>query len=123
MAGLADALVARWFAASFAQREPAAYRGYRNMLARMPVEGYLATCATLRDADLREVVQTIQAPALVLCGDEDVATPPSVGRALAEALPHARFALIEQAGHLPCIEQPAALAAQLDQFLREVHDG
>lgn len=89
------------------------------MMARMPAEGYIGTCAALRDGDLRDVVSTIQAPGLVLCGTEDVATLPEFVRGLAEALPNARFETIAGAGHLPCVEQPQETATNIDRFLRE----
>ena len=114
---LAGAILTRWFSSSFAQIEPAAYRGYYNMLTRTPLEGYAATCEARRDADLRDAVQTIQMPTLVLCGDQDLATPPSLGRELAAALPNAYFDLIKDAGHLPSLEQPAALAGKIEHFL------
>jgi 3-oxoadipate enol-lactonase len=117
MAYLGDAILARWFSSTFAEQHPADYRGYYNMLTRMPVEGYTATCEALRDADFREVVGQIQAKTLVLCGSEDLSTPPDLNRALAASLPDARFELIEQAAHLPCIEQPEAMATKIGQFL------
>ena len=91
------------------------------MLTRTPAEGYAATCEALRDADLHDVLKSIHMPTLVLCGDEDSATPPSLGQALAAALPNARFQLIYQAGHLPCIEQPRAVAGAMKQFFKELH--
>jgi 3-oxoadipate enol-lactonase len=119
MEGMADIIARRWFAPSFSQREAATFGGYRNMMARMPAEGYTGTCAALRDADLRDVVSTIEAPSLVLCGAEDVATLPEFVRGLAEALPNARFETIAGAGHLPCVEQPDEMAMKMDRFLRE----
>jgi len=50
---MADAILGRWFMPEFAARERAVVRGFRNRLTRTPVEGYLATCAALRDANLR----------------------------------------------------------------------
>ena len=113
----ADAILSRWFAPGFAQARPADYRGFRNLLARMPVDGYVATCAALRDTDLRGSVDRIQAPTLVLCGSEDPATPPQQVRAFAESIPGASFALIEGAGHMPSVEQPAAMAQKISSFL------
>ena len=120
LAPLAPMILARWFSSTFAATAPAAYCGYANMLTRTPVEGYAATCEALRDADLREVVPNINIPALVLCGEEDLATPPSLGRELAAALPNAHFALIPQAGHLPSLEQAKALATAIQHFLMEI---
>ena len=41
---------------------------------------------------------------------------PDYGRAYAQSLPNARFALIPEAGHLPQIEQPARLLTLLLEF-------
>lgn len=123
MAVLGDAILARWFAPQFADQAPAAYAGYYNMLTRTPVEGYTGTCEAIRDADLREVVNTIRVKTLVMCGAEDMATPPDAGRDLAAALPNARFTAIEGAAHLPCIEQPDAMVTVMKQFLEEAGYG
>ncbi len=114
---MAEAILARWFAPGFASRRPAAYRGYANMLGRMPVHGYTATCAALREADLRQSLDAVQRKSLVICGEEDRAVSPEVCRQLAETLGPAAFKLIPGSGHLPCIEQPAALAEAIDLFL------
>jgi 3-oxoadipate enol-lactonase len=122
IAAIAPQVLGRWFSRSFSTVDPATYRGYSNLLTRTPAEGYAATCEALRDADLRDVVKSIHMPALVLCGDEDSATPPSLGQELAAALPNGRFQLIYQAGHLPCIEQPRAVAGAIKHFFKELYD-
>lgn len=119
LAPMAESILARWFAPSFSERRPADHHGYRNMLARSSREGYIATCEALRDADLRESLSAIEAKALVLCGAEDVSTPPAVVRELAERLPDAQFDVIPEAAHLPCIEQPWATAVRINRFLQE----
>jgi 3-oxoadipate enol-lactonase len=116
----ADAVVGRWFAP--ARRDPLAVRGYRNLLLRTPTAGYLGACAALRDADLRDRTATIAAPALVLCGSEDAATPPALVRDLADALPNARYVEITGAGHLPCLDRPDEVAVHVAAFLRDLAD-
>lgn len=116
---LADSVMTRWFASSFQQQHLAAYRGYRNMLVRTPVDGYIGTCAAIRDADLTAQTSTIKAQSLVLCGAEDLSTPPDLVQGLANTLPDTRFHLIAGAGHLPCIEQPLLVADIIGQFLKE----
>ena len=120
LAALAPSIAARWFAPSFPTEEPATFRGHVNMLGRSAAEGYLGTCAMLRDTDLGGSLGSIRCPALVVTGDHDVATPPVMGRALAAVLEHGRFAPIADAGHLPCVEQPEALAGLIRDFLEEV---
>lgn len=120
MAHLSDAILARWFAPSFQDVHPHAYRGYRNMLTRMPVEGYTGTCEAIRDADLTEDARTIACPTLILCGAEDQSTPPQLVSSLTEIIPHSRYIEIENAGHLPCVENPQATATAFQNFLKEV---
>ena len=110
----------RWFSVGFRQRRPADVRGYATMLRQTSPDGYIGTCAALRDGDLRDAVKKIHCPTLVLCGAEDIATPPELGRELAGLIPGAKFSLIEEAAHLPCVEQPAAMAERMLEFFREV---
>jgi 3-oxoadipate enol-lactonase len=116
---LADAILARWFTPEFIEHNPALYRGFYNLLTRMPLEGYIGTCAALRDADLRDRVGEIRVPALVLCGVEDVVITPETARGLADSLPDAKLRLIEGAAHLPSVEQPETVADAISEFLKE----
>jgi len=117
MESMAEAILARWFAPTFKENSPAAYQGYFNMLTRMPLEGYTGTCEALRDTDLTEAAKTIKARTLILCGTEDVSTPPDVVRGLVELMPNAEFHEIPGAGHSTCIEQPDLVAEQIERFL------
>jgi len=110
----------RWFSASFRERRSNDVRGYSNMLRQTSADGYVGTCAALRDTDYRQALLQIEKPTLVLCGAEDIATPPELGRELAGLIPGAQFSLIDNAAHLPCIEQPEAVAGRMMQFFREV---
>ena len=120
IAQIADAILTRWFPPSFKEQYPAAYQGYFNMLTRTPVAGYTGTCMALRDADLTEAARTIRQPTLVLCGSEDGSTPPALVRGLTAILPNARYHEIVGAGHLPMVEQPSAVAAEITKFLKEI---
>jgi len=117
MESMANAILSRWFAPTFKEESPAAYQGYYNMLTRMPVEGYTGTCEAIRDADLTEATKTIEAHTLILCGTEDVSTPPGLVRGLVELMPNAEFQEILGAGHSTCIEQPGLVAEQIERFL------
>lgn len=120
VAAISADVIGRWFTAEYLRRHPDEAAGYRYMLEQSTVAGYVGVCAALRDANLEGIAGAVTCPTLVLCGDRDVATPPDLGRALAGAIPGARFDLIAGAGHLPGIEQPAALAAHLRGMVREV---
>jgi 3-oxoadipate enol-lactonase len=36
---------------------------------------------------------------------------------MADLIPDSEFAIIETAGHIPCVEQPAQLVARIREFL------
>ncbi len=116
---LAPQVMKIWFSEQFAGRRPEVAGGFRNMLVRSPAEGYTASCAALRDADLSDRLGAVQSPTLVMAGEYDRSTTPDQCRQLAESLPAGRFSLIEGAGHLPSVERPNQVARQLTGFLKE----
>ncbi len=123
MTEMAAGIIGRWVTPGFRDRQPADHEFLRQMLLQSPLEGYLATCAVLRDADLHALLPQLAVPTLVLSGAEDLSTPPAQMRELANTLPQARFEVIAGAAHLPCVEQPAAVAAVVGSFIRDVIHG
>jgi 3-oxoadipate enol-lactonase len=116
IAAVADAVLERWFTESFRGRQPGAVARARAMLQATSLGGYLGCCAALRDADERERLPGIAAPTLVVAGRFDAATTPALGRAVAEAIPGARYAELP-AAHLSNIEAAEAFTAELAGFL------
>lgn len=117
IASIADGVLKLWFTPDFHDKRKTDLVGYRNMLARQPLEGYAGTCAALRDADYTEAAKSIAVPTLVVVGDHDGSTPPALVRSLADLIPGSRFKIIDGAGHIPCVEQPAALTALMRRFI------
>ena len=113
---LAEVTMQRWFSERFRTADPAMIARMRATMLRVPAAGYLGCCAALRDADLRELAPRVQAPALVVTGAADVATPPAAGEALAAAIPGARLLALE-AAHLANVEQAPAFTAAVLAFL------
>ena len=116
---IADAVLQRWFTPLFHRTRADDLAGWRNMLVRTPAHGYAGTCAAIRDADLRPDAGRIAVPTLCVAGDQDGSTPAEVVKGTAELIPGARFALIEGAGHIPCVEKPAELTGLIKQHLKE----
>ena len=117
---IADGILERWFSERFRQVAPAAVAGWRNMLVRTPLEGYIGTCTALRDADLTAAAESLRLPVRCLCGSQDGATPPDLVRSLSALIAGSRFQLVEGAGHLPCIETPEELAAVIRALITEI---
>jgi len=72
----------------------------------------------LHDPKLYRRLRRIEIPTLVLWGAADRITKPDYGEAYAAGIPGARFALIENAGHFPHLEQPVAFAAAVNAFTK-----
>ncbi|UCD82844.1 MAG: 3-oxoadipate enol-lactonase [Desulfobacterales bacterium] len=119
---LTDPIMERWFTRELRDNRTTELSGYVNMLERTPVEGYIGTCCAIRDADLREAAASISRPTLVLCGDQDLATPPGLARELADAVSGATFSLIEGAAHISCVEQPESFSRLVIDFWEEIRN-
>ncbi|MDQ8728611.1 alpha/beta hydrolase [Bradyrhizobium sp. LHD-71] len=63
-------------------------------------------------------VEAIKVPTLLMTGDSDLWTPPSVLRLQASHLTHAEVKVIKEAGHAPSWEQPEDFNAALLDFVR-----
>lgn len=120
-------------ASGLRERDPAAYR---QRAFELSVAGYFADPArahdltpfrvtgrvmesiweSLGDFDLRADLAAVRVPALVVHGRNDP-IPLESSQGVADAL-GAELAVLDDCGHVPYVEQPAALFATLDRFLR-----
>jgi pimeloyl-ACP methyl ester carboxylesterase len=64
-----------------------------------------------------KALESVQAPALILVGEHDMADFHIAAEALEQALPNARRLQLAGAGHLASLEQPQAFREQLLAFL------
>jgi len=67
--------------------------------------------------EVRDRLGEIQCPTLVLVGERDPSTPPSVAAVLAEGIPGARMVVIPNASHIVTVEAPVAMNAELQRFM------
>jgi 3-oxoadipate enol-lactonase len=119
IASIADGILQRWFTPAFHKERVNDLTGYRNMLVRQPRDGYSGTCAALRDADFTEAAKRIAVPAICIVGDQDGSTSPDLVLELAKLIPRARYEVIKNAGHIPCVEQPEMLGDVIRAFVDE----
>lgn len=74
--------------------------------------------ATLENSDLRPMLNLVRTPTLVIAGQYDRVTLPAASRALADALPNARFVEIRRAAHAPFLSHTTEFAALVTSFLQ-----
>lgn len=72
---------------------------------------------TCNEFDVRDRLSEIEVPTLAITGREDGLTPPSFHEYLAEEIPNAELAIIEDAAHLSMLERPAEWNTAVETFL------
>ena len=118
MDALVDGVIARWFTADYAEREPERFGRARSTFLATDPGGYAGVCAALRDADLRDMASSITTPTLVIGGTSDQATPIEQARWLHDQIAGSRLVELE-AAHLSNLDREPEFTANLDQFLGE----
>ena len=113
---IALALVQAATSAETRQRSPLATAFVRESLMRQDPLGYARSCQALADAQAA-AVDRIEAPALLVTGDEDVVAPPQAVRAMAERMKRVRVTVLNRCGHWTPIERPDDCARELRDFL------
>ncbi|MBW3096397.1 3-oxoadipate enol-lactonase [Pseudohoeflea coraliihabitans] len=120
MAALSDTILERWFTKEFRRADNAEFTGYRMMLERCPVPGYLGTCEAIRDTDFTAIAAGLAKPAICVVGAEDGSTPPEQVGGMAKLIPGARYQPIPGAAHLPCVEKPVELSEIIRAFVEQL---
>ncbi|MDB5857816.1 MAG: Alpha/beta hydrolase [Ramlibacter sp.] len=120
MQEIAQALMNGATSADSRQRSPAAAAFVRESLMRQDPEGYARSCEALADARAA-AVERIEAPTLLVTGDEDSVAPPQAVRAMAERLTGVkagvRTVVLSRCGHWTPIERPDECMRELRGFL------
>jgi pimeloyl-ACP methyl ester carboxylesterase len=96
--------------------------GLRAELEAMAAGTLLATFEeqieiSINRADRRGGLSAIAVPTLVACGAEDRVCPPELSREIADAIPGARLAIVERAGHYLTLDQPDITGRLLAEWL------
>ena len=100
------------------EREPSVVATMRAMLESASVDSIVgASEAMIARADSTPLLSTIDVPTLIVCGEEDVLTPPKESRAMHAAIPGSRLEIIPAAGHVSNLERPAAFNQLWAEFL------
>jgi len=116
---IALALLNASISADTRSRLPLAVSFVRESLMRQDPDGYARSCFALAEAPAAEV-ERIEAPVLLVTGDEDVVAPPQAVRSMAEKLHRARsvrVVVLPRCGHWTPLERPEECARELRTFL------
>jgi 3-oxoadipate enol-lactonase len=115
---VANALIQGVVGKTTREKQPDTYDMVHRMMAQAPVPGIVGAIeAMMHRPDSTPLLSTIDVPTLVVVGDEDVLTPVKEARAMHQQIRGSRLEVIAQAGHLACLERPAAFNHVLTEFL------
>ena len=98
MAPVADIAIARMFSEDFIAANPTIVAERKAIFLRIDPAVFAAAARALATLDLSADLASIRNPVLIVTGEKDGATPPALGRALAERLPDARFVELKESG-------------------------
>jgi pimeloyl-ACP methyl ester carboxylesterase len=69
--------------------------------------------------DMRDRIEKINPPTLILCGEKDRLTPPSLSEKLKKSIPKSHFHIVPSAGHMAMIENHKAFNKRVLDFIEE----
>jgi 3-oxoadipate enol-lactonase len=116
MDALVEGVIARWFSADFAEREPQLFEQARATLLATDPAGYAGVCAALRDGDLSDLFPPISTTTLLVGGINDQAAPIEQSRWLSERIAGSRLVELD-AAHLSNLDRAEEFTPALRNFL------
>ncbi len=114
---LIDAAMQRMLSPEFIAANPEIVAARKAAFRAIPPDVFAGACRALATLDLSAELSRIRNPVLVVVGSQDPATPPALGRDLAERLPNARMVELPGIGHAPHVEDPEGFLAVMGPFL------
>jgi pimeloyl-ACP methyl ester carboxylesterase len=120
MESVADTLVERLLSPRTLEKRPTLVARVRDILLSGDRAAVAATSRGMgRRPDSTDLLQKIAVPTLVLVGEHDAISPPSVAERMAAKIPDVTALSIGGAGHLANLENPLAFNESIRLFLRE----
>ncbi len=120
MAELVEFQKTRWFGDAFRAAHPDIVAKSVETFLASDVEAYAASCRMLGACDLRAALPSIKAPAAIVVGEEDYATPVAMAEAMQRGIAGSTLTVLKGARHLTPLEQPERIAAELSRLLDRV---
>jgi len=89
----------------------------KQVLMAIDPKAFQAACTILQETDLSVLLHHMRVPTLVVCGEYDQATPPTLNKAVADGIAGARYVEMPGCGHCPPLEQPEQFIAAIKDFV------
>lgn len=115
----AEAALSRWFSREYQAANPAQIAAIRQTLASNDPQGYLTTYELFATQDMYRAddLGNIRVPTLIATGELDPGSTPEMAEQLAQRIPGARAAVLDEQRHMMPVESPRLVNQLLLDFL------
>jgi 3-oxoadipate enol-lactonase len=117
MEPLVQPTLERWLTEPFRNANPGRTKQIGEMIRTTPVAGYVGCSHAIPKINFTARLREIDAPGLVIVGEQDMGTPLAMAREIHENYPGSELIVIPSAAHLANVEQPEAFNSALADFL------
>jgi 3-oxoadipate enol-lactonase len=117
LGSIAEMAAKRVFSPAYLAAHPEKIDERKEVLLKIDPKAFHAACRILQETDLVPLLHHLTVPTLIVCGELDQATPPSLNKEIANKVPGARYIELPGCGHCPPLEQPEAFLAAIKDFV------
>jgi 3-oxoadipate enol-lactonase len=118
---IAESMAPRFFSPKTISDKPDLVKQVKSIMMSCTVDGIVGSALGMKArGDATALLSTIDIPTLIIHGADDVLVKRSESEAMAKQLPNARLEIIENAGHLPNLEQPKIFNDIVGDFVSKV---
>jgi 3-oxoadipate enol-lactonase len=107
----------RWFTEDFRNRNPEVMETIGAVIRSTDPRGYAGCSHAIRSLNLTDRLHRIQAPTLILVGEDDPGTPVSAAQAIKDRIEGSELVVLKSASHLSNIEQSWKFNDAVSAFL------
>ena len=107
----------RIFTEDYLSLHPDAAAERAAVLRQTDAEAFIVACEALQSVDYGATASTIVAPTLIVVGEEDRATPPSMAEELHAVIPGSTLTIIPGVAHAPQLQDPLRFLEIVAPFL------
>jgi len=119
--GLVNGMMSKVLAQSNFNNDEELVEFVRDIMMVTSVEGAAGALQAMKTRpDSTPTLAEIDVPVLIIHGDDDQIIPLAEAQAMAKQIKNAKLVVIEDAGHLPNLEQPDAFNDAVIDFLEEI---
>ena len=117
MAAVTPVALRRIYTEDYLEDHPAEAEERSRVMAHTDPSAFVNACRALQVVDFTDTATAVQAPTLIVVGDQDQATPPEMARSLDALLPNSDIVVLPGVAHAPQLQDPEGFVSAVEKFL------